>query len=909
MLPRVLLVAAILISPWLYGSVHEWAQIWLFWLIVPALLYTFMLQLVRRGRRKRVSLGMILLLMALGWGAIQMVPLPQRFAAFASPEATQLRGQLLPNQSSADADLADKLDVAASGGQAISLRPGSTRYVLALLALGVATFFLASQWFDSPRSQFWLYTLVAANGALLAFFGLVQRMTWNGQLFWIGRYPSGGSPFASFVSRNSAGAYLNMCLAAALALAIWALRKGGERRAEGGERRAEGQSSQALKSPRAGLRRPRTMGLASELSAKIASSFATLSATKITAVALPALLFGGILCTASRGATLSALAAAVLVAPALVYFGRWRGRVLLILAVGLLGIGLVGWVGMQDLVQDRLGTLTDREELSAEGRLLHWRDSIRAAPDFWQTGSGLGTYRDVYLLYERQRFSSWFYHAENQYLEALIEGGAVGVLLMLLAIAHVAFANFRVLANRNATPAAFACGVAGLFALSTQVVHAFFDFSLYLPANMLLLAAICGATTATKVRDTRCEVRRKKDFRLSALCSPLSALSIANRKSQMSKIANVVASFLLFVFLIVGWREVQQRVPIREAQHDADFTVHPQGATQADLEEAMENLKLLLRPCDAESHYVMARLHTHFYRFKALEQLRQISPNTISLDELWEQTSPEAIHRQVHQGTALPHADALAFQSTASLRRQHLVPALRHLLVARQACPILSKIHRRIAPLSVLVDGPSADAVHLERACQTRPSSAYTWNKAARLDLQAGRPETAYQRFRKCLEISPEYLTEVLEFARPRVPFSELVARVLPPSPDFLLDAAEGEFSGPDRAEDRRLLVQRALDLLRDSDAPEAERQRAVGRALVLLQRYPEALRAYLYAVRERPNVAAWRYELSLLLLRQGHVEGALEQARTCLRLDPQNVNYQRHLRQVKQRRFVSGQP
>lgn len=880
---RILLLAAVLIAPWLYGSVHEWSQVWLFLLLAPAVAYTFVLQLFHKGAAGQLSLTMVILLLALGWGAIQLVPLPQPLSEFASPEAARLRAQLLPDESSPDADLGEKLDVAIGGSShTISLRPDSTRYDLALLALGVSAFYLAAQLFSSTKSQIWLYSLVAANGACLAFFGLVQRMTWNGQLFWIGRFPGGGSPFASFVSRNSAGGYLNMCLAAALALAIWPL----VRRLPTGMSAAEkGSGTNCAKHPQG---RSGNWFL---------TPFLDLDAAKLLGIALPALLFGGILCTASRGAVVSAFAASILTAPALIWFGRWRFRVVLILVVGLLGVGLVGWAGMQDLVQHRLGTLTDSEELSTEGRLLHWGDSIRAAPDFWRTGSGLGTYRDLYLLYERHRFSSLFYHAENQYLEALVEGGAVGLLLLLSAIVSVALANLRMLASAKSSPAHLACGIAGLFALLTQVVHSFFDFSLYLPANMLLLAAICGATTSL-AKERRAEKRKRRTAakRQRKQSREFAALQLGNRKS---KIGNVLVSLVLLLCLVAGWFEVRQLTDVKQARRDADFTIHPRGATQAQLLAAIRNLEPLLRDDDAESHYVMAELRTHLYRLQALEKLREESPSNVSLDELWEQTSPESVHRQAQQSDEVP---------MPKLAQEQLIPALKHLVKARSAGPLLSKVHLRIAPLSVLVSGPGADEVHLDRACSVRPSSAYTLNKVARLDLQAGRNQAAYRRFRKCLEISPSYLPEVLEFCGPQVPFSEIVSQALPQSPKFLLDMAAQRPGGSDAAEQRTLLVERALELLRNSDAPEAERQHLVGRGLALLGRYPEALRAYLYAVQERPNVASWRYELSVLLLHEGHVDEAVEQAQASLRLAPDNADYQRHLQQAKRKRFVSDE-
>ena len=41
----------------------------------------------------------------------------------------------------------------------------------------------------------------------------------------------------------------------------------------------------------------------------------------------------------------------------------------------------------------------------------------------------------------------------------------------------------------------FAFGIAALFALSGQAIHGFFDFGLYIPANVLLFALLCGAVS------------------------------------------------------------------------------------------------------------------------------------------------------------------------------------------------------------------------------------------------------------------------------------------------------------------------------------------------------------------------------------------------------------------------------
>lgn len=54
----------------------------------------------------------------------------------------------------------------------------------------------------------------------------MQRLTWNGQLYWMIPLPfPGGEPFASFWNRNHAAGYLNLCFAAVAGLMVAGIRR------------------------------------------------------------------------------------------------------------------------------------------------------------------------------------------------------------------------------------------------------------------------------------------------------------------------------------------------------------------------------------------------------------------------------------------------------------------------------------------------------------------------------------------------------------------------------------------------------------------------------------------------------------------------------------------------------------
>jgi O-antigen ligase len=148
-------------------------------------------------------------------------------------------------------------------------------------------------------------------------------------------------------------------------------------------------------------------------------------------------------------------------------------------------------MGQGSLLSARWSTLWTQLQ-TPDGRLQHWRDALACVPEFWSLGSGLGTYRYVYLLHSSTPRSIWFYHAENQYLESTVEGGWLGLALVLVLLGLCGLACRKLLAEPPMS-LSFALGVCAVFALVSQAVHSAFDFGLYIPSNMALFALMMGS--------------------------------------------------------------------------------------------------------------------------------------------------------------------------------------------------------------------------------------------------------------------------------------------------------------------------------------------------------------------------------------------------------------------------------
>jgi O-antigen ligase len=445
----VVLLLILVVTPWCYGGVDESTQFWI--ALGLAVLGVASLVLPKSKVPHRLIIATIPLGLAFAWGLFQLIPWPRFVANFVSPRTVELRLEL-------DVD-PETVATRPTQLHAFSLHPAATRYHLALFSLGVGGFYLGATLFRTPSAVLWLCGAVAVNGAALSIFGLIQKLTWNGRIYWVGPVPLGYSVFASFVNRNHAGGYLNLCLAGAIGATIWSI-----------------------------TRRPAD----SERSVREWPAVSDWRVFRIFAAVLSVFILAGIFATLSRGAMVALVVGVLIIAAGFATSGRPKTQLAWIAAIFAAGFVIVAWAGMYEPLKDRLGTLVQKDELISSGRLPNWIDALRSLPDFWHTGSGLGTYRDIYPLYQHRFDARVYSYAENQYLQALIEAGFPGLLLMLAQIILVALAC-RKLIGGGSDHASFAAGMAATFALSTQVIQGLFDWGLYLPSNMLLLAVFCGA--------------------------------------------------------------------------------------------------------------------------------------------------------------------------------------------------------------------------------------------------------------------------------------------------------------------------------------------------------------------------------------------------------------------------------
>jgi len=318
----------------------------------------------------------------------------------------------------------------------------ATRSELQLLVAVTLLLFIATQAFRTRDDWRFFVWFVMSFGFVVAIFGILQHLTFNGKLYWFREMRYGGIPFGPYVNRNHFAGFAELVIPIALVPLV--LGK---------------------------VRRERWF-----------------------LVGLLALFpLGALFLSSSRGGIVS-FAAELAVLALLVILRRAGGKHVLAGAVVLLlAFMLVSWLGTRQILE-RFSSMQSLEVTSgkrASMRLDTWH-MFRDHP--W-TGTGLGTLQIVFPAYETLYDAKIVNHAHNDYLEALAETGIVGAACCAWFVGALFFHSLRRLLLKDKSFSA-ALHLSGLVACTGFLVHSLVDFNLHIPGNALLFFLMAQLATA-----------------------------------------------------------------------------------------------------------------------------------------------------------------------------------------------------------------------------------------------------------------------------------------------------------------------------------------------------------------------------------------------------------------------------
>ncbi len=170
-------------------------------------------------------------------------------------------------------------------------------------------------------------------------------------------------------------------------------------------------------------------------------------------------------------------------------------------------LGVIAWIGGGEIAS-RLATIGTeaRHELEGGVRLGIDRDGLRMFTHHPFLGWGLGTFPVVYPEFRSFSTTLFVNEAHNDYVQLLVEMGAVGFGLMLWFLVQF----YRNAARKLRTweiSANGALALAAVLGCTGILVHSFLDFNLQIPANASLFYTLAVLGAAKPIPES---VRRKR---------------------------------------------------------------------------------------------------------------------------------------------------------------------------------------------------------------------------------------------------------------------------------------------------------------------------------------------------------------------------------------------------------------
>jgi O-antigen ligase len=348
---------------------------------------------------------------------------------------------------------------------AIQLIFGATAYwhdtfSTALQYLVYATLtFLTVQCLRRSSQAKTLAVILSTFGFAVASFALLQGLSWNGKIYWIRTPAHGGWIYGPFANHNSYAGLMELLVPIPLVFAL--------------SRYARGR-----------------------LRSTVAIAAAVMAAT---------IFFSG-----SRGGMLAFLVQLIFLGVVVVKTQKGPAVAAGIGVFAVLMAGLLIWIGGVGLTQ-RLATIgaDAKQELAGGIRWTINKDGLRMFAKKPVLGWGLGTFAHAYPQHRTFYTSFLINEAHDDYLQFLVETGAVGFAIVLWYI--VAFYRNALKKLQNwPNDINGAIALASLIGCTGILVHSFVDFNLQVNSNAAFFYVFCALGASPRAIESRQRVRRAR---------------------------------------------------------------------------------------------------------------------------------------------------------------------------------------------------------------------------------------------------------------------------------------------------------------------------------------------------------------------------------------------------------------
>jgi O-antigen ligase len=435
LVPGAFIVFIVVLAALLFGSVETWAYSFIG--IVTVIFFNIWLHVSKHKVTHFFQNPLIKLMIAsltgfILYGFIQIIPLPVQIIKVLSPSTYHILQELSLESSC----------------KSISFYPFETINEIIKIIIYAMIFFMAASLSRDKDILIKLLSALVICGFILTIFAIIQKVTWNGKIYWFRELTRGGNPFGPWVNSNHFANFMGMIVPLGLGLSLF--------------------------------------------SDTVEKKFLYIFFSLFIAI--------GIFFTLSRAAIVSFIVSTVFF---FMYSGLRGSGKKTILYPGVFFLILGG-----ELLYFGIGPVLKifaKTDFSTEGRFIVWSGTFEAIKDYFFWGTGLGTFQYVFPLYCPEELSNRriYFDAHNDYIQLMLETGLMGSILVSVFIFTIILIGLKYSPKRRYLPFIASLLASMLFML----LHSIFEFNFQMPANTLLFSALAGFVVAlsqrTRVRSVR----------------------------------------------------------------------------------------------------------------------------------------------------------------------------------------------------------------------------------------------------------------------------------------------------------------------------------------------------------------------------------------------------------------------
>lgn len=441
-IPFLLFLGTLFFAPLAFGTVEVWSLATVELLVgSTAILYFFQI-------RKKIEAvfkipGLLPLGLLIGWMFFQLIPLPPSIVQIIAPAVYRIYEPILSVGSS-------------THWIPLTVMQKATALELVRISCYGLFYILTVQLLSNSgrltKTVRWVVWLAIA----IAFLAIIQKFTSPDKIYWFRATPERAGTVGPWVYHNHFAGFMEMLCPLALALFFYY--------------------------------RP-TVNYSETLRARVAAIFTEPSTNLHFFLGFGVLLIlSSVLISLSRGGVISMSLSLLLFFFLLSRKKTNSGFLFVLLFCGLLLA--LSWFGWEPLVSKFNRAFAETGGIK-DARLMIWKDAGGIIRDFLFTGSGFGTFVDVYPQYRTVAGSLVADHAHNDYIELLTDGGLIGFVLAAWFVLTVIVHGWRKIALRRDLYAIL-LGIGALTGIVSILLHSVTDFNMHNGANGLYFFFLCG---------------------------------------------------------------------------------------------------------------------------------------------------------------------------------------------------------------------------------------------------------------------------------------------------------------------------------------------------------------------------------------------------------------------------------